>query len=90
MRIYWFAYRQLLPVNIPISAVLSIANPTYYPFVFATFGYFCTAFLYQYFYRNSWILYLNIGYSKSSMLLGTFFINLFFGLLGYAILWTVL
>lgn len=67
MKVYWFAYRQLLFINIAISAVLSFGSSIYFPFVFASFGYICTILLHQFFYKNSWLMYFNIGYTKTSI-----------------------
>lgn len=87
MKIYWFAYRQFLFINIAISAVLSLNSLNIFPIVFATFGFGCTILLYQFFYKNAWYMYFNIGHTKSSILLGTFLINLFISILLSPILW---
>jgi len=87
MKVYWFAYRQLLFINIGISAALSFGSGVSFPFVFATFGFICTMYLYQYFYKNAWYIFFNIGYTKTSILIGTFFINLFIAIALSLILW---
>lgn len=87
MKIYWFAYRQLLFINIPISAVLSLNTPNYFPIVFGIFGYLCSLFLYQYFYKNVWYIYLNIGYTKTKIHIGAFLINLGISITLSPIIW---
>lgn len=87
MKVYWYYYKQILPVNLAITTALSLVFIDLFYVVFISFGFFLSVFLHSYFYKHAKYIYCNLGFSTGQIVLGTFFINLVIGSVFIPLLW---
>ncbi len=87
MKVYWFFYKQILPVNLALTTALGIASIDLFYWVFVSFGFFLSVWLYSFFYKKSKYIYCNLGYSKGRLVLGSFLINTVLGTVFLPLLW---
>lgn len=87
MKVYWYYYKQILPVNIAITTVLAVAYIDLFYVVFISFGFILSVFLHSFFNKNAKYVYYNLGYSKLRIVLHAFAINLLVGSVFLPLLW---
>ncbi len=87
MKVYWYYYKQVLPVNLAITTALSLAFMDLFYLVFISFGFTLSVFLHSYFNKNAKYIYCNLGISKRQVVLGAFLINLGVGSVFIPLLW---
>jgi len=72
----WQFYKPILFINLVLSIALSMGYFEYYPFVFMTVGYLCSAGIVRFFEGNTNFLFYNLGLSRKDLLVYTFLANL--------------
>jgi len=72
----WQFYKPILFINLVLSLAMSIQYFGYFPYVFMTVGYLCSAALVRFFEGNTKYLFFNLGLSRKHLVIYTFLANL--------------
>lgn len=87
MKVYWFYYKQILPVNVALTTAFSMMSIDLFYWVFVSFGFFLSVWLYSFFYKKARYIYCNLGYSQLRLVFGSFLINTAVGAVFLPLLW---
>ncbi|MDV6166833.1 hypothetical protein R1T16_00245 [Flavobacterium sp. DG1-102-2] len=81
MKTFWHYYIKTTLVNLVASILLAFFSQNIYwlPILFATFGIALGILAFDYYYKHEYYFYHNMGYTRLTLALKTFYINLVIG-----------
>lgn len=78
MKAFWHYYRSTTGVNLAFSVMMAFFSQKafWFPILFTTFGIGIGILYFNYYSKNQYYFYHNLGYTRLKLALHTFYINL--------------